>query len=677
MKLIIKKLFLSNWKGKREFTLIPQENVTSVHGTNKAGKSTICDAWSWLWTGKDTKGRADFEIKTRDENGDNIHRLEHMVAAEMEVDGTPYTVGRTYQEQWVKPTGEENQVLKSHTTTFNWDSIPLTLKKDFDVRVDKLFGGAEQFQLLSNPRYFLDSKDVSWQKRRKLLMDLAGVTDDAILAQLSATNPDFASLIAELGRNTLDDFRKKLNADKKRLREEIEKIPIRIREATLAIPEEPDYNAVQTAITTKEAEIKAIDEQIADISKAFEGQAERIKAHQNSILEKERRLNAIRSEVTIDVDNFNRDQNKELNELNAKLVQLDTSIRSLTSDQALLINKIHNKESEIKSQKELLQALRTTYNGLNSLVMLDSEKQCPACGQELPEDKLEGAVLRFNADKAKKVQANIEQGKNQKAVLESLEEQLSELQSQKAGIAESIMAKHSEKSELLQAIEAEKACPRQDYTVGDLLSKNAEFERLISEVAELKANAPEFKQPDTTELRQKKSLVQRDVDELKKQLYIKGTAETQRKRISDLETELKTLSQELATLEGKEFIADKFNRAKIEAIENGINGLFATIKWRMFSPLMNGGEEECCEALIDGVPYQTANNAAQINAGIECINTLSKHFDMYLPILIDNAESLVEVIDSESQIIKFIVDGDCAILTVRPENSTILSKTLF
>lgn len=674
MKLIINKLILFNWKGLRNYILNPTANTTSVHATNGAGKSTICDAWSWLWTGKDTKGRADYEIKTHDENGDTIHRLEHIAAAEFKVDGTPYTVGRTYQEQWVKPTGEEQQVLKSHTTTFNWDSIPLTLKKDFDMRVNNLFGSPEQFQLLSNPKYFLN---IEWQKRRKLLMELAGVTDDAILAQLSATNADFASLIAELGRNTLDDFRKKLNADKKRLKTEIEKIPIRIREATLAIPVEPDYKAVQATIAVKEAEVKAIDEQIADISKAFEGQAQTIKEHQNRILEKERRLNAIRSETTIEVDNFNRDQNKELNELNAKLTQVENSIRSITSDQALIINKIHNKESEIKAQEELLQMLRATYNDLNSLVMLDSEKECPACGQELLGDKLEGAVLRFNADKAKKMQANIEQGKNQKVVLESLKGQLAELQSQKAEIANSLSAKHSEKTEILKDIEAEKSREKQTYNVEYLLSNNAEFERLTSEVSELKANAPEFKQPDTTELRQKKSLVQRDVDELKKQLYIKDVAEAQRQRIDGLNAQMKTLSQELTTLEGKEFIADKFNRAKIEAIENGINGLFATIKWKMFSPLISGGEEECCEALLDGVPYQTANNAAQINAGIECINTLSRHFDMYLPIFIDNAESLVEVIDSESQIIRFIVDGSRDKLTVIPENSKVISETLF
>lgn len=198
-----------------------------------------------------------------------------------------------------------------------------------------------------------------------------------------------------------------------------------------------------------------------------------------------------------------------------------------------------------------------------------------------------------------------------------------------------------------------------------MIENNSEYQRLVNEIQTLKALKTEIAKPDTTELRQKKAVINAELDEFKKRLYIKTIADTQRKRIEELETELKTLSQELATLEGKEFIADKFNRAKIEAIENGINGLFASIKWKMFKPLMTGGEEECCEALIDGTPYQSANNAAQINAGIECINTLSKHFDMYLPIFVDNAESVVELIPSESQTIRFVVDESCDTLTIK------------
>lgn len=662
MKLIIKALSLLNFKGQRDYTLNPNDTVTNIHATNGKGKSTICDAWSWLWTGKDAKGRADYEIKTLDENNEPIHHLEHTVSVDMDVDYTNYKVSRTYREKWVKPTGEEERKLDTHTTTFVWDSIPLTLKKDFDQRANQLFGSAEQFHLLSNPRFFLN---MEWQKRRKLLMELAGVTDDAILSKLSSTSTDFAKLIEELGKNNLDDFRKKLNAEKKTLKSKIDEIPVKIREATLAIPEEPDYVAIEKSIENKNKELSSIDLQLSDISKAYEAQAEEIKKQQSVILEKERRIAAITNEVEIDVNKHNSGEDKALIKLNSDLALLEQSIRTHNSDQALIITKIHNKESEIESQKELLQTLRTAYGKLNSIEMHEDDKHCPSCGSELSGEKLDSAVEKFNADKAQKLQANIAKGKREKDVLESLIAQLEELKKQKDTITAQLSEKQSAKIALQEEILKENDRPKQKYVASELVLKHAEYQRLVGEIDELKKQKTEIQQPDTTELRQKKSLISRDIDDLKKLLYIKTTAETQKKRIQELESELKTLSQELATLEGKEFIADKFNRAKIEAIENGINGLFATIKWKMFKPLMTGGEEECCEALIDGTPYQAANNAAQINAGIECINTLSKHFDMYLPVLIDNAESVVELTPSESQIIRFVVDESCDKLTVK------------
>lgn len=667
MKLIIKTLSLLNFKGQRDYTLSPKDTVTNIHATNGKGKSTICDAWLWLWTGKDSKGRADYEIKTLDENNEAIHHLEHTVKVEMDVDYSKYDVSRTYKEKWVKPTGEEERKLDTHTTTFIWDGIPLTLKKDFDQRTSQLFGNSEQFQLLSNPRFFLDddNKNYSWQKRRKLLMELAGVTDDAILNKLSATSDDFKKLIEELGKNNLDDFRKKLNAEKKTLKSKIDEIPIKIREATKAIPEEPDYTVIEKSIEIKNKELSSIDTQLSDISKAYETQADEIKKQQSVILEKERRIAVITNEVEIDVNKHNSGEDKALIKLNSDLALLEQSIRTHNSDQALIITKIHNKESEIESQKELLDTLRTAYGDLNAIEMHEDDKHCPSCGSELSGEKLDNAVDKFNADKAQKLQANIAKGKREKDVLGSLIAQLEELKKQKDTITAQLSEKHAEKITLQEAIQTENDRPKQKYVASELVLKHAEYQRLVGEIDELKKQKTEIQQPDTTELRQKKALISRDIDELKKQLYIKTTAETQKKRIQDLETELKTLSQELATLEGKEFIADKFNRAKIEAIENGISGLFATIKWKMFKPLMTGGEEECCEALIDGTPYQAANNAAQINAGIECINTLSKHFDMYLPIFVDNAESVVELIPSESQIIRFVVDESCDKLTVK------------
>ena len=45
---------------------------------------------------------------------------------------------------------------------------------------------------------------------------------------------------------------------------------------------------------------------------------------------------------------------------------------------------------------------------------------------------------------------------------------------------------------------------------------------------------------------------------------------------------------------------------------------------------------ECCDTLIKGVPFQDANNAAKINAGIDIINTLTDHYDITAPIFVDN-----------------------------------------
>lgn len=662
MKLIIKTLSLLNFKGQRDYTLNPKDTVTNIHATNGKGKSTICDAWSWLWTGKDAKGRADYEIKTLDENNEAIHHLEHTVKVNMDVDYSKYDVSRTYKEKWVKPTGEEERKLDTHTTTFEWDSIPLTLKKDFDQRASQLFGSAEQFHLLSNPRFFLN---MEWQKRRKLLMELAGVTDNVILNKLSATSTDFAKLIEELGKNNLDDFRKKLNTEKKTLKLKIDEIPVKIREATLAIPQEPDYDSIEKSIKIKETEVSKIDEQISDISKSYESQADEIKKQQSVILEKERRIAEIINEVEIDVKRHNGEEDETLIKLNGDLMQLELSIRTLNSDQALIITRIHNKESEIESQNELLLTLRTAYGELNAIEMHENDKHCPSCGTELNGEKLDNAVEKFNADKVQKLQANIEKGKREKGVLDSLIAQLTDLNQQKETITSQLSEKQGAKIALQEEIQKENDRPKQKYVASELVKKHAEYQRLVSEIEELKKQKTEIAQPDTTELRQTKSLISRDINELREQLFIKTTAETQKKRIQGLESELKTLSQELTTLEGKEFIADKFNRAKIEAIENGINGLFASIKWKMFKPLMTGGEEECCEALIDGTPYQAANNAAQINAGIECINTISKHFDMYLPVLIDNSESIVDLIPCESQVIRFVVDENCKTLTVK------------
>jgi len=82
---------------------------------------------------------------------------------------------------------------------------------------------------------------------------------------------------------------------------------------------------------------------------------------------------------------------------------------------------------------------------------------------------------------------------------------------------------------------------------------------------------------------------------------------------------------------------------------------------------VNGGQVETCQALIDGVPFSDANTASKINAGIDIINTLCNHYQVSAPIFIDNRESVVNLIPSQSQIINLIVSEPDKKLRVETE----------
>ena len=55
------------------------------------------------------------------------------------------------------------------------------------------------------------------------------------------------------------------------------------------------------------------------------------------------------------------------------------------------------------------------------------------------------------------------------------------------------------------------------------------------------------------------------------------------------------------------------------------------------------------------MPFSDANTASKINAGLDIINTLCQHYKVNAPVFIDNRESVVELIPTESQIVNLIV----------------------
>ena len=77
--------------------------------------------------------------------------------------------------------------------------------------------------------------------------------------------------------------------------------------------------------------------------------------------------------------------------------------------------------------------------------------------------------------------------------------------------------------------------------------------------------------------------------------------------------------------------------------------------FKMFEQQINGGEVECCECMVNGVPYSDVNTSGKIQAGIDIINALTDHYKINAPVFIDNRESIVRLPECKSQIINLIV----------------------
>ncbi|WP_319001311.1 hypothetical protein [Clostridium estertheticum] len=62
--------------------------------------------------------------------------------------------------------------------------------------------------------------------------------------------------------------------------------------------------------------------------------------------------------------------------------------------------------------------------------------------------------------------------------------------------------------------------------------------------------------------------------------------------------------------------------------------------------------------MVQGIPFNDANTASQINAGIDIINTLSSYYEVEVPLFIDNRESINQLIETDSQVINLVVSLD-------------------
>lgn len=648
--MFLKSITLENFKGLKSFeALFLKENT--VAGDNGTGKSTLTDAQTWLLFGVDTLGRKDYQIKTLDANNQPIHKLEHSVTG-VYIDsatGEEVKLKRLYREIWTKPRGQEEAIMSGHETLYYWNDVPLDTMAKYKVKVDSIIQ-EDLFRLITNPLYFASLK---WDVRRQKLTDMAGeVTDEEIIS----INPDFKKLLSGLGSKTLDEYKKEVSAKRKRLNDDLKLIPSKVSATRNMMPVKQDFVAITEELSCKKEELSSIDAQLEDCTRQDE-------AIRKDSEERQSKASNLRSNIfTIE----NEARNEFLSRSTEKKNKIDATSRKISSNTGLIASDeeaILSYNKSIESKNLRLEELRAEWESVDSecLALSDDDLNCPACGQLLPGDKLEEKKeeisSNFNRSKTRRLKA-CEENANQ------IKKDILHAQTQIDGIRTEIQSLNEANTKLQQEIEQIQGQSISAKPVESILAENKSYLNLKSQYEELIKPVESKPLSDNTLLKQNKASVTDRISVLTTHLADKAIIERGERTVAELEAQERELSQQIAQLEGTEFLIESYNTTLMDVVESRINRYFEVVKFKMFRQQVNGGSEPCCDILIDGVPFEAANTASRINAGLDIINAFCKHYDVSAPIFIDNRECVTQIIPCVSQIINLFKDEQYKQLTL-------------
>ena len=177
----------------------------------------------------------------------------------------------------------------------------------------------------------------------------------------------------------------------------------------------------------------------------------------------------------------------------------------------------------------------------------------------------------------------------------------------------------------------------------------------------------ELRETDAATLTERKKSLTALLDEAKRKLSLRSVIENNTNKKNEILKREKELAQQKADLEGQEFTIEELNKARMDEVERRVNSKFQTVRFQMYEKQLNGGEKEVCNILIGGVKYgYGANRAAEINAGLDIVNTLSLYHGVTAPVFIDNAESVNKLFPVASQLMELVVTTE-AELTIKPQ----------
>lgn len=650
-KILFKTLKLHNFCGIRAGVFDFGEDLTVISGDNGRGKSTIGNAIMYTLFGTDTNGMQ-LDIKTFDENHNIIKEIEHSSELVMLVDGDEISFKRVLVDKWKgdKCTNTFKYIIDGELTTAG----------DFSNVVDNIFQ-EDPFAWCICPNLFLG---MTWQNQRAFLQSLAG---DISVEDVTKGEEKYDYLVELLKQKNIDAILHHLKHKRTEVQKELDAVPIRLSELDKALPEKQDWDALETEKAELKEKLVEIDNKVQQIRT---GGADRVL------------LDGIRKKIEF------AEKRKRMMEQGADKESTD-SITKHQSD-VLNANAAFNKaESTVDNLKAVMSGYPTTEVQINAQIeeckkkVGDFNKRseeiakrswewddkngfCPQCGQALPLGDVQllkqESQNRFNSQKAEDMkELNNEFAKLQSAYTE-LNKELEKLNDDRQTTTNQLVKAH----QALNDAEKHKAEVDADVprTYEQILASKEEYQQVLKEISELQAeldkpsesNEDEYKLLQT--LNEERKPLSDRYDEVLELLASKASYDNTMSHIEAAQNDKTTFQEQLDDIDAKLNTTNEFYQLSCKALEDKVNQHFRFVKWSLFLPKLDGEKKPYCECYHNGVPYSRLNGAAKVNAGIDIARTIGQFYDVSVPVVLDECESVNHPLSTGGQQIRLVVSKD-------------------
>lgn len=673
-KIEVREIRLTDFKGQSE-KKIGFGHRAIVSGKNGCGKTTLADAFMWVFCDKDYSLKSNPDIRP-DDGRECLPRVD----VDLVIDGKPVSVAKFQKRTESKPKdGKPGKVALSNKYEIN--GVPKA-ERDFKADLKERGFDFDNFLMLSHMEIFTDLKDADARKILFSMSDGAGKSD----LEIAKTVPDCAELVPFLETYKADEIKAMNSATLKKAEEQLKAIPNQIIGM--------EQSKVDTDVAELELQKNALQEQLSDLEKqiaqAGNEKAGEIKAElaglRTKLLEIDSKAKANlleqKSSVCNKVSTLELDRNIKTSELNRKTSALE-SLRAQKKD---LLEKLQNARTQYPKIKDT-EWDNTALECVKSETFKDADTICPTCGQNLPAEQIEQLKSRFEQKKQERINQQLkakeewEQDKKRKLdeviqVGNKASADMKEAHKQEETLTSEISKLTDELEQIKTSLDAEnknlEAIPKEPD-----LSGNAKYQQIL---ASIKEKQQELNSLDDGE--EAKKQLSEQLSGKKQELAAAnqkiGEANNNVRIDEQIEKLQESKKQHAQNKADAQMILDELkslSMAKNTALEDAVNQYFDGVKVKLFDTQKNG---EVVDAFIWYVQDKdgdwkkligNANTALMMKGKIAIMDGLQKFYGVSYPIFVDCAAELdnssLAGIKADAQLIFLkVAEGDMTVTEI-------------